>query len=85
MFRLEVFQISLVEQLLAMAGTRAVKVELSSMSLKFVNPVVLRDKKKNDELLEDLIRMGCGGLLVEPWTLKSKAMAQEFLQTRSNQ
>ena len=75
MFRLEVFRISLVEQLLAMAGTRTVKIELPSVSLKFVNPVVPRDAKKKEQLLEDLIQMGYKGLLVEPWTLRSEAMA----------
>ena len=58
-----------------MAGARAVKVELSSVSLKFVNPVVPRNKKEKDELLEDLIRMGYRGLLAKSWTLKNKAMA----------
>ena len=29
--------------------------------------------------------MGCKGLLVQPWGLKSKAMAEEFLQERSNE
>ena len=68
-----------------MAAAHAVKVELSSISLKSVNPVVPKDKKEKDELLEDLIWMGCGGLLAELWTLRSEAMAQEFLQQRSNQ
>ena len=29
--------------------------------------------------------MGCERLLIEPWTLRSEAMAQEFLQPRSNE
>ena len=29
--------------------------------------------------------MGCGGLLAEPWSLKNKAMAREFLTPRTNQ
>ena len=70
-FRLEVFWISLVEQLLAMARTCVVKVELPPISLKSVNPVVPKDKKEKEQLLEDLTRMGCKGLLAEPWTLKS--------------
>ena len=68
-----------------MSRARAVKVELPSVSLKSVNPVVPRDKKEKEELLEDLIRMGCGGLLAETWTLRSEAVVQEFLQQHSNQ
>ena len=36
-------------------------------------------------MVEDLMKMGCEGLLVEPWTLRSKAMVQEFLHARSNE
>ena len=84
MFRLEVFRISLVKQLLAMAGTRAVKIELPLVSLKFGNLIVPKDEKEKEQLLEDLTQMGCEGLLTEPWILKSRGMAQEFLQPCSN-
>ena len=67
------------------AGAHAVKIELPPVSLKSVNSVVPRDEEEKDQLLEDLIRMGCGGLLAEPWALRSEAMAQEFLQPCSNQ
>ena len=70
---------------MAKAGTRAVKIELPPVSLKSVNPVVPKDKKEKEQLLEDLTQMGCEGLLAEPWTLRSEEMAQEFLQPRSNQ
>src|SRR5450759_1426176 len=70
---------------LAMAAARAVKIELPSVSLKAVNPSVPTDEKKKEQLLEDLIRMGCRGLLAEPWNLRSAAMAQEFLEHRANQ
>ena len=34
--------------------------------------------------MEDLIRIGCEGLLVQLWNLKNKDMAREFSQERSN-
>ena len=67
-----------------MEKARTAKVENLSVSLKSVVPVVPKDEKENQQLVEDLTRMGCKGLLVEPWALKSEAMAQEFLQGRSN-
>ena len=59
------------------AGT--VKIELHLVNLKSVIPVLPKDEKEKELLVEDLTRMGCEGLLVELWVLKSKAMAQEFL------
>ena len=35
--------------------------------------------------MEDLTRMGCEGLLMEPWVLKREAMVVEFLQARFNE
>ena len=64
------------------AGT--IKVEVHFVSLKFVTLVVSKNEKEKELLVEDLTRMGCEGLLLQPWALKSKAMAQEFLQDRSN-
>ena len=54
------------------------KVEVHPVSLKSVIPAVPWDKKEKEMLVEDLTRMGCKDLLLEPWNLKSKAMAQEF-------
>ena len=68
-----------------MAKTSAVKVEVPSVSLKSVTPVVPKNEEEKWQLVEDLTRMGCEGLLTEPWTLRSKAMVQEFLQLRSNE
>ena len=68
-----------------MAGARAVKVKYPSVSLKAIAPSIPRNKEEKDQLAKDLTRMGCKGLLVEPWTLRSEAMAQEFLRPRSNQ
>ena len=35
--------------------------------------------------MQDLTWMGCEGLLKETWTLKNRAMVQEFLQPHANQ
>ena len=68
-----------------MGKARTVKVEVHPMSLKSVIPIVPKDKKEKELLVEDLTRMGCEGLLMEPWALKSKAVAQEYLQALSNE
>ena len=62
-----------------MGKVGTVKVEVHPMSLKSVILVVPKDEKEKELLVEDLTRMGYKGLLVEPWVLKSKVMAQEFL------
>ena len=67
-----------------MGRTGTVKVEMHPMSLKSVVPVVLKDEGKKRQLVEDLTWMGCKGLLMQPWGLKSKEKVQEFLQERSN-
>ena len=68
-----------------MAGTSAVKTELVPVSLKSVYPVIPRDDDEKVQLIEDLGKMGCEGLLVEPWEVKSEAMVQEFQVPRSNE
>ena len=40
---------------------------------------------RGSQLIEDLTKMGCEGLLAEPWALKSEAMVQEFQHPRSNE
>ena len=72
-------------QFLATVVACAVKVELPSVSLKSVTPIVPKNKEENEQLVEDLTLMGCEGLLAELWALQSKAMVQEFLQKRSNE
>ena len=52
-----------------------VKVEVPSVSLKSVVPVVSKNKEEKRQLVEDLTQMGCEGLLIQPWGLKNKAMA----------
>ena len=49
-----------------MDRTRAIKVEVLSVSLKSVVPIVPKNKEEKWQLVEDLTRMGCEGLLVEP-------------------
>ena len=44
----------------------AVKVEVPSVSLKSVVPIVPKNEEEKWQLVEDLTRMGCKGLLVEP-------------------
>ena len=61
-----------------------IKVEVHHVSLKSIIPVVLKNEKEKELLVKDLTRMGCEGLLLQPWALKSKVMAQEFLQEHSN-
>ena len=51
------------------------KLEVHPVSLKSIIPAVPWDEKKEEMLVEDLTKMGCEGLLLEPWSLKSKAMA----------
>ena len=55
------------------AGT--IKVEVHLVSLKSITPVVPKNKKEKELLVEDLTRMGCEGLFMELWALKSKSMA----------
>jgi hypothetical protein len=37
------------------------------------------------ELVEDLTRMGCKGLLAKPWNLRNEAVLKEFLFAKGNQ
>ena len=58
-----------------MAKAGIVKVELPSVSLKSVTLVVPKNNEEKEQLVEDLTCMGYEGLLVEPWILRSEAMA----------
>ena len=49
-----------------MGRTGAVKVEVPSMSLKSVVPMVPKNEEEKWQLVEDLTWMGYKGLLVEP-------------------
>ena len=79
------FQLGYFQVAMAKAGIRAIKVEDTSVSLQTVALSIPQDKEEKEQLLQDLTYMGCEGLLKEPWTLKNRAMAQEFLQPLANQ
>ena len=68
-----------------MAGTSSVKVETRPVSLRSVPAIVPTNEEDKQELADDLTKMGCEGLLAEPWTMKSEAIVREFLHPRSNQ
>ena len=67
-----------------MAGTRVVKTEFLLVSLKSLAPVIPVKDEKKLHLVEDLTKMGCKGLILEPWALNSEAIAEEFQVQRSN-
>ena len=68
---------------MAKASARTAKAKIT-VGLQFVIPVIPQDLAEKEQLAEDLKKMGCEGLLNEPWGLKSREMVQEFLQQRSN-
>jgi hypothetical protein len=50
-----------------------------------VSPAIPKSESELKELVEDLTRMGCEGLLAKPWNLRSEATLREFLFERGNQ
>ena len=68
-----------------MAGTSSVKAKLRPVSLRSVPTIVSTNEEEKQQLADNLTKMGCEGLLVEPWTLKSEALVREFLHPRSNE
>ena len=62
---------------------RVAKSEVT-VGLQSVTPVIPKDLAEKEQLEADLKKMGCEGLLKEPWGLKSREMAQEFLRESSN-
>ena len=70
---------------MAKARARIVKVEITTVGLQTVAPAIPRDLVEKDQLKKDLKRMGCEGLIAQPWTLKSRDMVQEFLRPSSNE
>ena len=67
-----------------MARTSAVKAETHPVSLRSVPAIVPKKDEEKLQLAEDLTKMGCKGLLAEPWAMRSEAMVREFLHPRSN-
>ena len=53
--------------------------------LKNVLPTIPYREAELKELIEDLTRMGCEGILSKPWGLRSEATLREFLFERGNQ
>ena len=68
-----------------MASTSSMKAELRLVSLRSIPTIAPTNKEEKQQLADDLTKMGCEGLLVEPWTLKSEALVREFLHPRSNE
>jgi hypothetical protein len=53
--------------------------------VKPVTPATPKRDSELKELIEDLSRMGCEGLLAKPWNLRAKTTLREFLFERGNQ
>ena len=49
------------------------------MSLRNVTPIVPKNKQERAMLKDNLIGLGCGGLLERPWNLKNKNFVQQFV------
>ena len=58
--------------------------DLVPIPLKNVAPAISKRESELKELIEDLTRMGCEGLLVKPWNMRSEAILKEFLSKRGN-
>ena len=63
---------------MAKAGTSVVKVEFILVSLKSIYLAIPKKDKEKLQLVDDLTKMGCEGLILELWEVKSEAMVQEF-------
>jgi hypothetical protein len=55
------------------------ELELVPIPLKNVTPTIPKKESEMKELVEDLTRMGCEGLLAKPWNLRNEAVLKEFL------
>ena len=60
------------------------KIKQVPISLKNVSPTISKTVAELKELIEDLTRMGCEGILSKPWSLRSEGMLREFLFERGN-
>ena len=58
--------------------------ELVPIPLRNIVPTIPNRKSEMRELIEDLTRMGCEGLLAKPWNLQNEAMLREFLFVRES-
>ena len=55
------------------------------ISLKALVPVIPKTPTARRELEEDLMRIGCAGLLNKPWNIKDKEMVRELVEGAPNQ
>ena len=53
--------------------------------VKNVSPAIPKRESELKELIKDLSRIGCEGLLAKPWNLRAEATLREFLFKRGNQ
>jgi hypothetical protein len=58
---------------------------LSEVKIRKIVPEVPRDEVERGELLEDLQRMGCSGLLEKPWGFKDDRVVRELLDGATNE
>ena len=68
-----------------MVGASSVKAEARPVSLRSMLAVVPKKDEEKQQLVDDLTKIGCEGLLAEPKAMKSKPMVREFLHPRSNE
>ena len=52
--------------------------------LKNVSPAIPKRESELKELIEDLSRMGCEGLLTKPWNFRAEATLHEFFFERQS-
>jgi hypothetical protein len=67
------------------AGAGTSKGSLPIVSLRSVKPVVPAGQLEKEQLIADLEVMGCEGLILEPWHVRSEEMVKEFSKKRSNE
>ena len=61
------------------------KAEACPVSLRSVPAIVPTKEEEKQQLADDMTKMGCEGLLAEPWAMKSEALIREFLHPRFNE
>ena len=54
------------------------------LNLRSVSPGIPKDPKERTHLEEDLVQIGCLGLLQQPWNLKDEDMVRELLEDQSS-
>ena len=52
------------------------------VSLRNVTPLVPEDERERAMLREDLVNLGCVGVLDRPWNLKNEEFIQQFVMIR---